>query len=93
MRLQSIKSVKDNAAKSINRSILKKSRHLGFGVFIVHSSMGGVERVCLSGSRMPPLHSVCSCKLSTKIIYRKPYVANVSVQVHNSSKTNKPIDN
>ncbi len=37
--LQSIKSVKHNAAKSVNRSILKKSRHLGFGVFIVHSSM------------------------------------------------------
>ncbi len=28
-----------NAAKSVNRSISKKSRHLGFGVFIVHSSM------------------------------------------------------
>ncbi len=39
MDLQSIKSVKHNAAKSVNRSILKKSRHLGFGVFIVHSSM------------------------------------------------------
>jgi hypothetical protein len=33
MYLQSIKSVKLNAAKSVNRSILKKSRHLGFGVF------------------------------------------------------------
>ena len=40
MYLQSIKSVKHNAAKSVNRSILKKSRHIGFGVFIVHSSMG-----------------------------------------------------
>jgi hypothetical protein len=39
MYLQSIKSVKHNAAKSVNRSILKKSRHIGFGVFIVHSSM------------------------------------------------------
>ncbi len=38
MFLQSIKSVKHNAAKSTNRLILKKSRHLGFGVFIVHSS-------------------------------------------------------
>ncbi len=28
-----------SAAKSVNRSILKKSRHLGFDVFIVHSSM------------------------------------------------------
>ncbi len=37
--LQSIKSVKHNAAKSVNCSILKKSRHIGFGVFIVHSSM------------------------------------------------------
>ncbi len=35
MYLQSIKSVKHNAAKSVNRSILKKSRH------IVHSSMLG----------------------------------------------------
>jgi hypothetical protein len=34
-----IKSVIHNAAKSVNRSILKKSRHLGFGVFEVHSSM------------------------------------------------------
>ena len=37
---QSIKSVKHNAAKSVNRSILKKSGHIGFGVFIVYSSMG-----------------------------------------------------
>ncbi len=36
---QSIKSVKHNAVKSVNRSIFKKSRHIGFGVFIVHSSM------------------------------------------------------
>jgi hypothetical protein len=28
MYLQSIKSVKDNAAMSVNRSILKKSRHI-----------------------------------------------------------------
>jgi hypothetical protein len=26
---------KHNATKSVNRSILKKSRHIGFGVFIV----------------------------------------------------------
>jgi hypothetical protein len=39
MYLQSIKTVKHNAANSVNRSILKKSRLLGFGVFIVHSSM------------------------------------------------------
>jgi hypothetical protein len=29
-----------HATKSVNRSIFKKSRHLGFVVFIVHSSMG-----------------------------------------------------
>jgi hypothetical protein len=39
MYLQSIKSVKQNAANNVNRSILKKSRQLGLGVFIVHSSM------------------------------------------------------
>jgi hypothetical protein len=39
MYLQSIKYVKHNAAKSVNWSIFKKSRHIGFGVFIVHSSM------------------------------------------------------
>ncbi len=33
------KSVKHNAANSVNRSILKKSRHIGFDVFLVHSSM------------------------------------------------------
>jgi hypothetical protein len=44
MYLQSIKSVKHNAANSVNRSILKKSRHIGFGVFIVHSSMYRAEK-------------------------------------------------
>jgi hypothetical protein len=39
MYLQSIKSVKHNATVSVNRSMLKKRRHIGFGVFIVHSSM------------------------------------------------------
>ena len=33
MYLQSKKSVKHNAAMSVNRSILKKSRHIGIGVF------------------------------------------------------------
>jgi hypothetical protein len=33
MCLQSIKSVQHNAAKSVNRASLKKSRHIGFGVF------------------------------------------------------------
>ncbi len=32
-------SVKHNVAKSVNRSILKKSWHIGFSVFIIHSSM------------------------------------------------------
>jgi hypothetical protein len=32
MYLQSIKSVKHNAAMSVNRSILKKSRHIGIGL-------------------------------------------------------------
>ncbi len=39
MYLQFIKSVEHNAANSVNRSILKTSRHIGFGVFKVHSSM------------------------------------------------------
>ncbi len=33
------KNLLNTCTKSVNRSILKKSRHLGFGVFIVHSSM------------------------------------------------------
>jgi hypothetical protein len=36
-----------HAAKSVNRSILKKSRHLGCGVFIVHSSIV---------TQYPPIH-------------------------------------
>ncbi len=39
MYLQSIKSVKQKAAKSVTQVNLKKSRHKGFGVFIVHSFM------------------------------------------------------
>jgi hypothetical protein len=34
MYLQSIKSGKHNAANPVNRPIFKKSRHIGFGVFI-----------------------------------------------------------
>jgi hypothetical protein len=34
-----MKSVTHNAAKSVNRSILKKIQHTGLGVFIVQSSM------------------------------------------------------
>jgi hypothetical protein len=37
MYLQSIKSVKHNAAKSVNRSVLKKSRHIGFGLSMLVS--------------------------------------------------------
>ncbi len=51
------KPVKHNVAKSINRSILKKSRHLGFSVFIVHSSMVEGMHYHLSG-----MHSVFACK-------------------------------
>jgi hypothetical protein len=29
---------------SVNRSILKKSRHIGIGVFIVHSSMANMNK-------------------------------------------------
>ncbi len=56
MYLQSIKSVEHYAAKPVNKSILKKSRHIGFDVFIVHSSMavagavggrGGHDRIQL----------------------------------------------
>ncbi len=51
MYLQSIKSVEHNAAKSVNRSFLKKSRHIGFGVFIVHSSMASRVEKTPSQSR------------------------------------------
>ncbi len=58
MYLQFIKSVKHNA---VNRSTLKKSQHIGFGVFIVHSSMVymifhgqvGPKQVC-DGRRLYP---------------------------------------
>jgi hypothetical protein len=57
MYLQSIKSVKHNAAKSVNRSILKKSRHIGFGVFIVHSSMVCTEAPGLSNLQQGTGHT------------------------------------
>jgi hypothetical protein len=41
-----VSPVKHNDANSVNRSILKKSRHIGFGVFIVHSSMGVPDGDC-----------------------------------------------
>jgi hypothetical protein len=46
-----MKSVKHSAAKSVNRSILKKIRHIEFGVFIVHSSMGKGNRKTKRGRR------------------------------------------
>ncbi len=60
MYLQSIKSVKHNAAKSIYRSILKKSRHIGFGVAIVHSSMAWSNLVlCPHNMKLHVLDSNC----------------------------------
>ncbi len=67
MYLQSIKSVKHNAAKSINRSIVKKSRHLGFVVSIVHSSMPNPLTLSLASPqmrRLPPSLQPTSDKIS-----------------------------
>jgi hypothetical protein len=46
MYLQSIQSVKDNAAKSVNRSILKKSRHRVLCLYssFVHDSAAKLKR-------------------------------------------------
>ncbi len=59
MGLQSINSVKHNATKSVNRSILKKSRQLGFGVFIVHSSMMKTDRESHKASLMLIVKGLC----------------------------------
>ncbi len=56
MYLHSIKSVKDNAAKSVNRSIFKEKPM--FGVFIVHSSMA-------SGPHQLPSHFVAALITTT----------------------------
>jgi hypothetical protein len=40
MYLQSIKSVNHNAAMSVNRSILRKSQHLGIGLLQFNPSTG-----------------------------------------------------
>ena len=48
--IQCLKSVKHNAANYVNKSILKKSRHIGFGVFIVHSSMTGSHNIWQNSS-------------------------------------------
>jgi len=55
MYLQSIKSVKHNAAKSVNRPILKESQHIGFVVFIIYSSMLALLLSCTSLS-----HKLCA---------------------------------
>jgi hypothetical protein len=55
MYLQSIKSVKHNAAKSGNRLIWKKSRHIGFGVCLYSSFVHGQGPV---DRRNAPLHTV-----------------------------------
>jgi hypothetical protein len=55
MFLQSIKSVKHKAAKSVNRPILKESQHIGFVVFIIHSSMLALLLNCTSLS-----HKLCA---------------------------------
>ncbi len=52
MYLQSIKSVKQKAAKSINRSTERKADK-GFGVFIVHSSMRITISVLFGENAMP----------------------------------------
>ncbi len=68
MYLQSIKSVKHNAAMSVNRSILKKSRHIGFGVFIVHSSMLSALRVELI--RIQKIHKNCGIGKNTNWVFQ-----------------------
>ncbi len=50
------KIVKHNAAKSVNRSILKKGRHIGFGVFIVHSSMNASLHWTITQPWCPPAY-------------------------------------
>ncbi len=62
MYLRSIKSIKHNPAKFVNRSILKKSRHIGSVVFIVHSSMyldsyseGGIPVAEVGGQAVEPV--------------------------------------
>ncbi len=60
MYLHSIKSVKHNAAKSVNRSILKEKPRVG--VFIVHSSIA-------SGLHQLPSHSVAGLITTNKLRY------------------------
>jgi hypothetical protein len=55
-----------NAAKSVNRSILKKSRHIGLGVFIVFSSM--IEILLLTGKHTTGGQRV-ETKTKTKILF------------------------
>ncbi len=69
MYLQSIKSVKHNHAKSVTRSILKKSRHIGFGVFgvfIVHSSMVPAQNLHnFSGREWAVAYIFCAVEIQT----------------------------
>ncbi len=87
MYLQSVKSVKHNAAKSVNRSFLKKSRHIGFGVFIVQSSMGRLHWKLKHRARI--------CRSFKKTRYRfsawragtKPYLSYWPARLHRLAKS------
>ncbi len=70
MYLQSIQSVKHNAEKSVNRSILKKSRHIGFGIFIVRSSMCAAVRdhSVIAAEKMGNKRNVALRAVSLRII-------------------------
>ncbi len=75
MYLQSIKSVKRNAARSIiNRSILKKSRRIGFSVFIVHSSMvkgqKGSSRLLMGMGKIDIAQKNLKLKISCKTSFK-----------------------
>jgi hypothetical protein len=74
MYLQSIKSVKHNAAKSVNRPILKEGQHIGFVVFINHSSMLALLLSCTSLS-----HKLCAQYCRSGIVMPFIYVAGTLV--------------
>jgi hypothetical protein len=78
MYLQSIKSVKHNAAKSVNRSILKESRHIGFGVvwclygYLIHALTPIqpphlVEAITISLFRRPPQTGLLAAASVTRL--------------------------
>ncbi len=58
MYFQSIKSVKHNAAMSVNRSILKKSRHIGIGLLQCNLSTLTVLNFISKGSSYKELSTV-----------------------------------